>query len=334
MSRFTYIIKRIFSMDCRRMSEKVREVSRKSGKSSLYIFFDMLACGIKYQAGYMDYALFEMYSLNKAQRKTIVTRGINNSLIKRFNDPAYTDVFDDKRKFNRAFDPFLNRRWLDLETSSEEDFEKFLKVCPCFMAKPAKGMCGKGIERLSVSEFDSPDEIKSYLMEKSLYLLEEVVSQHPVMSGLHPHSVNTCRVVTITGNGKTNVAVAYLRIGNGKPVDNFNSCGMVVPVEEDRGEVIYPAINKKGELFETHPITGTAIIGFKIPMWQQVLNLAEKAGAVVPQVGLVGWDIALTEKGPLIIEGNNFPGHDIYSLPPHRTNGIGVLPKLKKAING
>lgn len=334
MSRVFYLAKRVFSINCRQMFSKVREVKLRSGKSSVYILFDMLACGIKYQAGYMDYALFEMYSLNSAQRKTIVTRGINNSLIKRFNNPAYTDVFDDKRKFNRAFDPFLNRRWLDLEASSEEDFEKFLKVCPNFMAKPANGMCGKGIERLCVSEFDSFHEIKSYLRYKNLYLLEEIVSQHPVMSELHPHSVNTCRVVTITRNGKTNVAVAYLRIGNGKHVDNFNSCGMVAPVNEESGVVSHPATNKQNEIFETHPLTGVAIKGFTIPMWQEVLTLARKAGAVVPQVGLVGWDIALTEKGPLIIEGNNFPGHDIYSLPPHRTNGIGVLPKLKKAING
>ena len=35
----------------------------------------------------------------------------------------------------------------------------------------------------------------------------------------------------------------------------------------------------------------------------------------------------------LLIEGNNFPGHDIYQLPPHRKDGIGVLPQFERVLN-
>lgn len=280
----------------------------------------------------MDYALFEMYNLNAAQRKTVVTRGINNGFIKRFNDPSYIDVFEDKRRFNAQFSQLLNRQWLDLEKSEDKEFEDFLKENLQFIAKPSNGMCGKGIEKLKAEDFGSVGELKNYLFEKSLLLLEEVVTQHPAMSELHPHCVNTCRVITLLKDGKQNVVAAYLRIGNGKFVDNFNSGGMVVPIEEDRGEIIYPALNKQGELFEVHPLTGVSIKGFRVPQWDLVLDLAQKASTVVPQVGLVGWDIAITEKGPLIIEGNDFPGHDIYGLPPHRTDGIGVLPKFKRIL--
>ena len=54
----------------------------------------------------------------------------------------------------------------------------------------------------------------------------------------------------------------------------------------------------------------------------------------VTEQAVVIMDVCVTEKGPLLIEGNEFPGHDIYQLPPHRTNGIGVLPKFKGAIDG
>ena len=64
----------------------------------------------------------------------------------------------------------------------------------------------------------------------------------------------------------------------------------------------------------------------------EVIAMVERAGQVVPQVGVVGWDVCVTDNGPLLIEGNDYPGHDIYQLPPHRTNGIGVLPKFQKAI--
>ena len=49
-------------------------------------------------------------------------------------------------------------------------------------------------------------------------------------------------------------------------------------------------------------------------------------------MGVVGWDIAITPNEPVVVEGNEFPGHDIYQLPPHRTNGIGVLPDFEKIL--
>ena len=61
------------------------------------------------------------------------------------------------------------------------------------------------------------------------------------------------------------------------------------------------------------------------------MNL-RKAAKVVDKVRYVGWDIAITTNGPTIIEGNEYPGHDIYQLPPHRTNNIGVLPKFEESL--
>ena len=62
------------------------------------------------------------------------------------------------------------------------------------------------------------------------------------------------------------------------------------------------------------------------------IELAKKASLVVDEVRYVGWDIAVTDKGPVIIEGNEYPGHDIYQLPVHRTNNIGVLPKFEESL--
>lgn len=331
MGKLKYIFKRIADMNFRQMFQKIEEVHKKSGKSRIVIFFDMIYCGFVYQAGYMDYWLFEMYDLDRAQRKTVVTRGINNSFIKRFNDPQYMPEIENKLKFARNFGEFMHRDWLDLENASDEELADFVGKHPVFMGKPADGMCGKGIEKLDAREYTLP-QLRTHLEENRLTVLEECVTQHPELMRLHPCSVNTCRVISLTKNGETNIVAAYLRIGNGKHVDNFNSGGMVVPVEEETGEIIYPALDKSGRLFDVHPMTGVPIKGFKIPLWNEVTELVKKAGQVVPQVGLVGWDVSVTENGPLLIEGNDFPGHDIYQLPPHRTNGIGVLPKFERAL--
>ena len=103
MGKIRYLLKRITTMDYGKMFRTVKEIHDKSDKNQISIFFDMIQCGIKYQAGYMDYKLFEMYKLNDKQRKTIVTRGINNSIVKKYNNPDYMKYFHEKPLFNKKF---------------------------------------------------------------------------------------------------------------------------------------------------------------------------------------------------------------------------------------
>ncbi len=53
-----------------------------------------------------------------------------------------------------------------------------------------------------------------------------------------------------------------------------------------------------------HPVTGEVIVGFQIPFWNQIIELVKELAYVVPQVRYVGWNIAITEKRPILIEGN------------------------------
>ena len=124
------------------------------------------------------------------------------------------------------------------------------------------------------------------------------------------------------------VICAYFRIGNGKFVDNFNSGGMVAPVNEQTGEVMDKAIDKNKNLYETHPQTGAKIKGFKFPDWDTAITMCKEAAKIVPQMGYIGWDVCFTPNGPIFVEGNEFPGHDIYQLPEHTPNKIGMMPKF------
>lgn len=328
MSKIKYLLKRILKMNYKKFFDTINLVHKRSGKNRIFIFFDIIVCGFKYQAGYMDYNLFEMYKMNSKERKTVITRGINNSFIKKYNDQSQIYKFEDKVEFNKIFDKYLNREWIYLKESSLEDFKKYIKGKKEIIVKPIDSSCGTGIEIIDPSRRD-PKELYDTLINNRQFLVEDVVKQNKEISNIYPHSVNTLRVVTI--NKK--VVAAYLRIGNhGNVVDNFNHGGMATKVNIENGLIEFPAIDKNSEVYTIHPETKEKIVGVTIPMWDKVVELCETIAHVIPEVGYVGWDICVGEDKLYLIEGNDFPGHDIYQLPVHRSDNYGDLPIFEKAM--
>ena len=86
MGRLSYFFKRLVKMDWKAMWKTTGLLKERSGKSRLWLMADMLRCAIKYNAGYIDYKIAQMYRLNDAQRATVITRGISNSIVRRMND--------------------------------------------------------------------------------------------------------------------------------------------------------------------------------------------------------------------------------------------------------
>ena len=328
-----YYIKRLFSMNHKQMLTFVDKVHKRSGKNRILIFFDMILCSIKYQAGYMDYYVFCFENLKPSIRKTFITRGVNNQYIRTMNNREYYHLFDNKLEFNQLFQKFLNREYLDLNKSTLEEFQFFIKKHPVFMAKPVDLQCGKGIEKIEIKEKTNIKNLYQKLLENKQILIEEYVFQHSKMNELFPYSVNTLRIVSAYKNGKTTILFRAIRIGNGKNVvDNFNHGGMYSVVNE-KGIIEKPAIDKNGIIYTKHPVTKTEIVGFQIPYFKEAIKMVKEAAKVVPEVGLVGFDIAITEKGPVMIEGNQLPGYDIYQSKIHlNSDGTGMKPLFDQVI--
>ena len=108
---------------------------------------------------------------------------------------------------------------------------------------------------------------------------------------------------------------------------------MVVPVYINTGQILYPAVDKSGNTYEIHPITKAKITGITIPMIEKVKKLCLEAATIVSEIGYVAWDVCVDPQGPCLIEGNDFPGHDVYQLPAHRKDNIDLLPRFKTIIN-
>jgi hypothetical protein len=63
--------------------------------------------------------------------------------------------------------------------------------------------------------------------------------------------------------------------------------------------------------FSAHPDTGEAIEGRVLPFWDEARRLAIRAHRAFADRVVIGWDIAILENGPILIEGNGNPDLDI-----------------------
>ena len=341
MGKVNYILSRIRKMNFGSMGTLAQEVSARTGKPKGAVMLDMIWCGLRYQAGYTDYALFHMDRANAAQRRTYVTRGVNDRLVSRFNDASYRHIFVNKDEFNETFSDFLGRDWMRIaypESSGYDavaEAEKLASFCRGkdeIVAKPRDGMCGKGVEMLCPADYPDAASLYAYLQSIGTGIVEEKIVQHPDMARLYPDSINTLRMVTLNNGKAVTLVLAICRIGNGGRVDNFLNGGMMTRINVDNGTLQYVCVDEQNRTYETHPITGTPFVGYPIPMWEECVAFAKKAALVVPEVGYVGWDLAVTPAGPVLVEGNEFPGHCLYQLPPHTPDNYGLLPLFEQAI--
>lgn len=335
MARITYIIARVFTMDYKNMFKTVGNIHRKAGRNRIKLFIDMVKCGFKYGAGYLDYELFAFYDLTPAQRATYVTRSTNNAVVRICNNSDYYPVFIDKTKFNTTYAAFLGRDWVDFRDISREDFAEFIEGKTAVIIKPLDETCGRGIEKITVNEYGSAGEIYDYIKTTNTGLVEDYIIQHADIARINPYSVNTMRIMTVLKDGEAHILYCSIRIGNGgQVVDNLNSGGMASPIDIETGTILFPGYDKEGKLYQTHPMTGVRIEGTVIPFWKEAVDMCKKAALVTPQIGYCGWDVAITEQGPILIEANHIPGHDIFQLPAHTPNKIGMLPRYREFIHG
>ncbi|MGH7787325.1 MAG: sugar-transfer associated ATP-grasp domain-containing protein [Candidatus Binatia bacterium] len=159
--------------------------------------------------------------------------------------------------------------------------------------------------------------------EQGAYVGRLLVRNHPLLEEVSPGALSSVRVVTCLDEaGRPEVTHAVLRMARtpGTVVDNFHAGGIAASVGLDSGvlgRATDTGLSRRSRWWATHPVSGAAILGREVPMWDQVLDAARRAHAAFADQIVVGWDVAVLEDGPALIEGNKGPDLDIVQ----RTSG-------------
>ncbi len=276
------------------------------GTEALRIFFDMFYCRKKFHCTINEYFNYKFYNYKNRMRKNFLLKYhtlVAYDLVNLIPEIAY-----EKDKEYTIFYDKIAREWMRVTSENRTELEGFIRKHGKVIFKPNYGLQGSGIFAFTA------DEIKEHLTEKLAeiaeepYLCEQYLIQHPKLAEMNPGSVNTMRIVTLCDGHTVKMVFGSLRTGVGDNVcDNMSSGGVGTVLDMETGISITPGIDFKNNHYFYHPVSGIKMIGFEIPFWDEVKAMVTECALRVPKAAILGWDIAITENGPCIIEVNSHP---------------------------
>ena len=304
----------IFSANYKRFLKNLKEVSKKEHKNYVGLMFDTVYCVFRYGLGLSDYLNYKIYNRSRKERREYVSTRTENKFYERVSPSEYKAKFSIKPTFLKDFKQYVKRDFFVPNENNYQEFLTFIERHSVFMSKPLDGLGGKGVNKEYAKDIENKQDYFQHILENHIFL-EELVIQHPELNRLCEKSVNTMRVMTFNNHGKSRILWMGLRVGNGiNSIDNFHAQGMAVAIDMETGKLIGNAIDKDLNQYTEHPITHVKFDGFQIPCFKEVKELVLNASLESDKILVVGWDVALTPNGPVLIEGNRRPGFDLVQV--------------------
>lgn len=330
-SRIVYFLKRAKGLNLLSVVRRARIIARQHKRSAAVVFMDMLWSAAFRDTAFNDYFELDFAMLTRAERRTFMTSALSNHIATTYDSPSRRSLFLDKVAFNRTFESYLGREWLDLCEAGADDLRAFGERHAFIIGKVPDGQGGRGVERYVSAEVSDWSELLEELRGKGQTLVEENITQHPELAMVCPGTVNTMRINAFFDGADVHILSWAQKFGRGAVSDQPISGGFYTMLDEAGRSFGAGHTGKNTKRFPTHPDTGASITDFQVPLVDEVKKLIGEVGRIVPEVPYVGWDVVVGPDGPLVVEGNWLPG--IYEHKPSVT-GIrtGTRPRFEKVI--
>lgn len=105
-----------------------------------------------------------------------------------------------------------------------------------------------------------------------------------------------------------------------------------ISVLQKTGTIDSNVIDDYGNVYEKHPLTGKKFSDVKVYDMKEAFELCKRAALEVQEVRYVGWDVAFSNKGPVIVEGNEYPGYGILQFYKLKNSKYGHLKDIQNVI--
>jgi hypothetical protein len=306
-----FLFFRIYIFDFIRIIKNIRKDKKKYNLSCFSILYNSL---VKYPfLGFQPsaYFMFKLYENSFHEYLTFFEE--TNGVSKKNKHCPY--LLDNKLKFKLHLPDSIPTPKLIAYANGYH--KKIFRVSnpssKNIILKPITGKGGLGIHIIPSEHI--AEAIQQF---NRRYIIEECIEQHSELNTIFSGSVNTVRVLTLKKDKEPVILSVILRVGTTTThhVDNIALGGICVKLEPTFGILgtgctFYSYGHHE---YTAHPDTHYKFEGKKIPFFDEIKNLAIHAHTCFPMFLIIGWDIAVTETGPILIEGNRIPDLSLHQI--------------------
>ena len=154
------------------------------------------------------------------------------------------------------------------------------------------------------------------------YLFQRRASPHSSLRPLCGNRLTTVRVLTLLRRGQPTMLRACWKIPCGfNSADNFWRDGnLLAQLDLDSGRVlrVVQRVDRDFDEISHHPETGESFADLAVPNWSDVVGVALEAAKVIPELPLVGWDVAPVDDGAVLVEFNETPDLRLHQIADRR----------------
>jgi hypothetical protein len=334
MKRIIYLGYYIKQMNWQQLNSFLNYTTKLTNKNRFIILTEAIRCVFIYNISILEYFQFRFFEKNNLERKQWAGTGFMYEAVLKLNPIANRQILSDKRIFLEYYKDFVNHWHVtlsELEQNSLALNEKLNGYENKIVLKSSSGQCGEG---LIVKELN--DSVNAEILIKELRrtgndIVEQFVEQHTDLSCMSSSGLNTLRIFTIiNSNGQVDILGARLRITINSHIDNLAAGNIACEVDLNTGKIIGPGVYSditKKDIYQ-HPVSGIEIVGFQVPYFFECIELVKKAALFDITNKTVGWDVAITNNGVELIEGNHNWCKLLWQLPAKK----GLKSELEKYL--
>ncbi len=279
-------------------------ICENSFKTNIDMLFSLLFSGFSPD----DYSSYNLISKTSKQRKTFASSVEDILFGSSINDFVFPDILSDKKQTYDIFKKYFKRDLIVVKDKADYDlFVSFSKNHKKFFCKPQCGSCGRNSGVIDLDEEDPSSTFKK-LISTGPYVLEELIKQSSVMSQFNESSINTVRTTLVRTENGIELLFGFIRCGRkGQCVDNGGAGGIIIPYNPNNGYLSKIGFDEVGVFYNEHPDSGVKFEGFQIPCFNEIIKLSFELAQQLPNYNYYGWDIAITDNGLILVEGNSRP---------------------------
>lgn len=150
-------------------------------------------------------------------------------------------------------------------------------------------------------------------LQNKTWVVQDQFHSHQDIKKLNPTALNTTRIVTIMNGTEPEYLTGFQAFAtNNATTDSWSKNSVYVGIDVEnlclKEFGFYNLDVKDKSLVTEHPDSHIKFKDYKLPYLKEAVELCIRAHNLLFFNFVIGWDVAITDEGPFIVEANEKPG--------------------------